>query len=72
VVCRNEVLDFLVHKQLLSPEWADRLLSWRHYVVVGKIIDRLKLTFFADKPPPPQPAYQEYLMAAESSAEYFS
>jgi hypothetical protein len=25
----REVLGFLVHKQLLSPEWADRLLSWR-------------------------------------------
>ena len=26
----REVLGFLVHKELLSPEWADRLLSWRH------------------------------------------
>jgi hypothetical protein len=26
----REVLRFLVHKELLSPEWADRLLSWRH------------------------------------------
>ena len=26
----REVLAFLVHKELLSPEWADRLLSWRH------------------------------------------
>lgn len=26
----HEVLGFLVHKELLSPEWADRLLSWRH------------------------------------------
>jgi hypothetical protein len=26
----REVLRFLVHKELLSPEWAERLLSWRH------------------------------------------
>ncbi|TLN21077.1 transposase [bacterium] len=26
----REVLGFLVSKELLSPEWADRLLSWRH------------------------------------------
>jgi hypothetical protein len=26
----REVLGFLVHKGLLSPEWAERLLSWRH------------------------------------------
>jgi len=26
----REVLAFLVHKELLSPEWAERLLSWRH------------------------------------------
>jgi len=32
----------------------------------------LKLTFVADKPPPPHMAYQEVLLAAEQSAEYFS
>ncbi|MGB7294289.1 MAG: transposase [Candidatus Aminicenantales bacterium] len=26
----REVLDDIVHKELLSREWADRLLSWRH------------------------------------------
>jgi len=26
----REVLDFLVRNELLSPEWAERLLSWRH------------------------------------------
>jgi hypothetical protein len=34
------------------------------YAVVDRIIDHLKLTFFADKPPPPRIAYQEFLMAA--------
>jgi hypothetical protein len=26
----REVVDFLVRKELLSPEWAERLLSWSH------------------------------------------
>jgi hypothetical protein len=26
----HEVLTTLVHRELLSPEWAERLLSWRH------------------------------------------
>ena len=26
----REVLAMLVRKELLSPEWAERLLSWRH------------------------------------------
>jgi len=36
------------------------------------IIIVIKLTFVADKAPPPHIAYQELLMAAEASAEYFS
>jgi len=35
-------------------------------------IDHLKLSFVADRPPPPGIAYQEVLVAAETSAEYFS
>jgi hypothetical protein len=42
------------------------------YVVVDRIIDHLKLSFVADGPPPLQASYQEVLMAAETSAEYFS
>jgi len=41
-------------------------------VAVDWIIDHLKLTFVADRPPPPRVAYQELLMAAEIGAEYFS
>jgi hypothetical protein len=37
-----------------------------------RIIGHLKLTFVAERPPPPQVACQEYLMAAETSGEYFS
>ena len=42
------------------------------YAVVDRIIDHLKLTFVAERPPPPHIAYQEVLMAAETPAEYFS
>jgi hypothetical protein len=42
------------------------------YSVVGRIINHLKLTFVAERPPPPQFAYQEILMAAEAGGEYFS
>jgi len=42
------------------------------YAVVDRIINHLKLTFIADKPPPPHLVYQEFLVAAEPSAEYFS
>ncbi len=41
------------------------------FSVVDRIINHLKLTFVASKPPPPRIAYQELLMAAETSAEYF-
>jgi len=42
------------------------------YAVVDRIIDHLKLTFFAERPPPPPIVYQEVLMAAEASSEYSS
>lgn len=34
--------------------------------------EEIKLTFVADRPPPPHIAYQEILMDAEASAEQFS
>jgi len=42
------------------------------YAVVDRIINHLKLSFVASKPPPPHIASQELLMTAETSAEYFS
>ena len=42
------------------------------WAVVDRIINHLKLTFLADRPPPPQIAYQEVLIAAEVPAEYLS
>ena len=41
------------------------------YKVIDKIIDHLKLTFMAERPPPPQSLQQELLMAAEERGEYF-
>lgn len=42
------------------------------YAAVDRIINHLKLTFVAERPPPTRIAYQEFLMAAETGAEYFS
>jgi len=42
------------------------------FSVVDRIIGHLKLTFVADRPPPPQVALQELLTAADPPAEYFS
>jgi hypothetical protein len=42
------------------------------YAVVDRIINHLKLTFVAERPPPPQVAFQELLMAEEAGSEYFS
>ncbi|MFZ2055534.1 MAG: acid--CoA ligase [Candidatus Aminicenantales bacterium] len=39
---------------------------------MDKIINYLKLTFVAERPPPTHLAYQEVLMAAEASTEYLS
>jgi hypothetical protein len=39
---------------------------------VDRIINHLKLTFVASKPPPPRIAYQELLIATEAGNEYFS
>jgi len=42
------------------------------YAVMDRIINHLNLTFVAQRPPPPHIVYQEVLMAAQTSAEYFS
>ena len=42
------------------------------YAVVDRIVDHLKLTFAAAKPPPSQAAFQEILMAADPPVDYFS
>ncbi len=41
------------------------------YAVVDRIIDHLKLTFAAERPPPAS-VFQDLLMAADPPAEYFS
>ncbi|HUU80779.1 MAG TPA: acid--CoA ligase [Acidobacteriota bacterium] len=42
------------------------------YAVVDRIIAHLKLTFVAERPPPPHVGYQEILVAVEAPADYFS
>jgi hypothetical protein len=42
------------------------------YPIIDRIINHLKPTFVAAKPPAPRIGFQEVLMAAETSAEYFS
>jgi hypothetical protein len=42
------------------------------FPVVDRIINHLKLSFVAERPPPPHIVYQEVLMAAETPAEYDS
>ena len=42
-----------------------------HYAAVDRIIDHLKLTFVAEKPPPSHVFEQVALMAAEQRMEYF-
>ena len=41
------------------------------YAAVDQIIDHLKLTFAAEKPPPSRVFEQVALTAAEESGEYF-
>jgi hypothetical protein len=51
---------------------ASRIIAFlADYAVKDKIIDHLKLTFIVQRPPPLHIAYQELLMPAEASAEYF-
>jgi len=39
--------------------------------IIDRIIAHLKLTFEAERPPPPHIVHQELLMAAEERGEYF-
>jgi hypothetical protein len=41
------------------------------FSVVDRIIDHLKLTFVAERPPAPRFASKEVLMAAEAGGGYF-
>lgn len=68
----GELLSDLVRKQLLSPEWAERLLSWRPTGFNVHSLVRAKTKKEAERPPPLHIGCRELFMAAESSAEYLS
>ncbi|MFB0564386.1 MAG: hypothetical protein ACETWK_01750 [Candidatus Aminicenantaceae bacterium] len=59
---------------LLCPSWGGQMsiVSFiEDHKVIDKIIAHLKLTFMAERPPPPQSVRQKLLMAAEERGEYF-
>jgi hypothetical protein len=73
-VFAREVLAMLVRKELLSPEWAERILSWRHigFNVHSQYIHRSSETDVCDaEAPAPHVFEQVALAAAEESMEYF-
>ena len=60
---------------MLCPKYGGRMkviAFLTDFSVVDRIIGHLKLTFVAERPPPPQVALQELLMAEDPPAEYFS
>jgi len=63
-----------VGKYMIRPPLSLERLSFseKEDKVSYLLINHLKLSFVADRPPPPQIAYQEFLIAAETSAEYIS
>ncbi len=42
------------------------------YAVVDRIIHYLKLTFVAERPPPPHVISQQFVLDSEAPADYFS
>jgi hypothetical protein len=71
---------FKYNRRLLSSLCRSAIQSLTRYFEVltgselrpGVIAAIQKLTFVAERPPPPQIAFQEVLMAAETAGEYFS
>jgi len=70
---REELVLNVPHSQVVFtiPRMLRIIAFITDYAVVDRILNHLKLTFVADKPPPPRIAYQEVLMAAEAGSEYF-
>ncbi len=58
---------------LLCPKCGGRMsiiAFIEDHAVIDRIINHLKLTFFAERPPPPHIVQQELLMATEERMEY--
>lgn len=59
---------------LLCPKCGGRMsiISFiEDHAVIDRIINHVKLTFFAERPPPSQVVQKELLMAAEEREKYF-
>ena len=63
VIVNHESDDFYGEMKVIS--------FIKDHKVIDKIIDHLKLTFMAERPPPTQRVQKELLMAAEEREEYF-
>jgi hypothetical protein len=60
---------------LLCPHGGSqmRLISFiTDYAVVDRMIHHLKLTFMAERPPPPHVILQQFFLDSEAPADYFS
>jgi len=65
---RLDYLEFIARAISHIPDKGQ--VTVRHYELPANA--HLKLTFVAEKPPPPQIVYKEVPMAAETPAPYFS
>jgi hypothetical protein len=51
--------------------WMSIIFFIEDHAVIDRIINYLKLTFFAERPPPSRILQQDLLMEAEERGEYF-
>jgi len=66
------ILLLAIWKEILNIKKRNNKTEKEKYdKVIDKIIAHLKLTFHAERPPPPQIVQKELLMAAEERGEYF-
>lgn len=69
----EEEIDFSEVKPLVCPDCGGtmKVIAFiTDYDVVDRIIEHLKLTFVAEKPPPPSAMEQVALLAPEPGAEH--
>ena len=64
----DDLIQTLFTREVFSLLLREKLIG---LPLVEKILRHLKLTFMAERPPPPQALQQELLVAAEERGEYF-